>query len=711
MTSGSRTWGYRKDVFIVHSKHDSMHSEMFRALSEGLDEIGLSAYQYSDWEWLEVADEGGYWTSNSGLDRDLAAAYAEFDNYRDMFGIHRKEKEHGDVDRKELVRLISTAPAIVVLETEAPPTEGIVEELAVLRRLMMRRPSRRPHIGAVRSTETGFLSRDYPEWILASLQLVPGASRSVLRSLLLLLTMRVYLNASADRTVSRAKTQPAACLKWLDEMWQRTVHVLEACDSQLLEPPHDSVSKLIEDLLCISADTLAASGLNDSSEARHIGQRVATEPWAYCELENLGERSLRAALRVFDVVRDEGRDFLFDFLDHPVCAYGEKRRIVATAEIASAVELLERIDGRPGVEFFQDIIESAVGSRRRADYLRALGKYALTQSSDVKRDILRILKSVASCLSESPGVRASGLNEIGTFGTEDPAELTEWLTDLFRRTEDQARVNVLGALFRVSVDPPATIDLACAFLSEADPNSRLQIASMAWHVDSGRLYQALEEPENDRMRVMLLFSRLRARRRSTVAQLLSGIKDGTRYERTCCATFVEEWLREFTPTPEERQEIVEVVKPCLGDGDLILRVSALRGLVAAGETSCLDETLKMIRQLSLDDRISLVCPLLETAGDFLPCWPVDSILTQLLFHPQVEVRHSACYLAGAQRRENAQEKLQDLAREDFRSVFGRPQHIRKLIGRTVAEAAGLAIEKIEGKVPVTRLRGLFSSHH
>lgn len=689
----------RKDLFVIHTKSDDVHTALFNALSESFERTGLHVWQYSDWRWTEPDRTEPDWR----FDEDAVALMSSFE--RIIYGVTPRTVP-GDVDYETLRTLIVRTPAVLALEVPREKvTEGMWDEVRILD-VEFQRLFPFGRLALVSFGSEGFFTGRYPLRLGATLRLAvePEAGEGA-SARLALFGLRVLARQDMfGRLLSERRPEPL--LEALGLWTGKASQFLASGDSLSRLRPDPQAVLLIEELLSWARLAVCKFGAERVwRRLPRVGEWVTGCFDWYCGYADLSRRGLVDLVRLLASMGQPGVEALEMVRRCPFYREGDGSKVVSweamteatralAAEQRDAADLL--LDGAGSHVDAGDELDDADGELS-AFVIRGLGHLAEGGDAEERRRVAARLRRMVE--AGHLGVEAEAAS-VSSFALVAGREDAEWLGSLARGAgAPEVRLQAVLGLMRVCGREalPAVTD----FLRTADARARRFVASASWRIDDGRLYDLLldADPRDEKLAGNVLYSLTRAGNGRALDEAVRALSSGSSYLLSIAAVSAAEIMNRQRPGAERVRRLVELLVPLAEEQSEVVRLAAVGALLRCSERRYAAQAGRMIEESFAAGKPLLVRALLVNGGLGLPDWPDERVLRVLLFHQDPDIRGAAAFVAGHQRR--------DLFAEELRLLLEDPSEVHPYanaratsdLGPTVAESAAQALGRIEGTMP------------
>ena len=136
------------------------------------------------------------------------------------------------------------------------------------------------------------------------------------------------------------------------------------------------------------------------------------------------------------------------------------------------------------------------------------------------------------------------------------------------------------------------------FIQAASPSSRRTVGSAAWRVNRDNLYDALLEldPDDDKMRGVLLYSLLRAGNRRAYAELMNCLRSRSRYLHDVSAVFAVQVIDRFRLKDTEINELLVHLQGILHGCSEVARFAIVSAMIRCSKQEYVPNAEGLLRE-------------------------------------------------------------------------------------------------------------------
>lgn len=693
-----------KDLFIIHSKSDEELKKIYDGILSQLKNFRLKVWEYGDWSWKEIQER-------LKITGNIDPEYYEIisDVEREAYGLHEeRDLIEGDVDKETLEHILIHTPGIIVLEIgRQEATEGIKEEMDILDR-DVKRFQLSGGVGMVRSDILGYFSKQHP-YLISSTFLFERKSwglkdKQTQSYLLNIFALKMINRGIVSRYIlfSDNTFERKFALFW--KIWEQSVTLLDSCPALLLVHSHEEIAHLVEDLVCLARDILLNKGkklfIKKFSE---MTQWIINHFNNVCSFKRLGQKGLEATIDILEASGPEALGALKQIYRNP--SYWERPGcyVVSRDILIRSVEAIAHIKGKSSIDLLiKDIkkAHSGIDVRLLIEVLGILTKDTNQECKLKVTDFLIGLNEDGRISLDEKGACVQTIGRISSKGVE------RWLSDILKKEKNE-NIRRSAVLAFMNLFGEKSSPIAIEFLKDANVQSRTILASAAWRVDTDDFYDALLEcelHENEKLRGNILYSLVRARNSRANKKAIQALTSKSSYLKQIAVVVAGDCINYCKPSREEKQKLINALKDVSIGSSEVLKNYAFLALLKIGQEEYRSDAEELVLHYLTQEKIKLARVALADGGVNLVDWPESSLARKLLFHPVPEIRHVMAYIIGYQRREEFLEDLLILQRDISLVIpLYRTNHAMEVMGRTISEGALLAIRRIEGKLPFTKV--------
>ncbi len=687
---------HAKDIFVVHTRSIDVHRELHEKLSGMLDAVGLSIWQYQDWEWRRRNIE-----RDSRFSDDAADLMSDVD--KEIFGYRSPRQVSGDVDRDTLNRLLRRTPVVLVFELPGPETtDGVREEVRIVDKELDRLfPS--GHFGLIRFGADGYFSRRYPMHCGAILDV--GSATSVSTELL----DRVALFA-----VQMLMRKDMVSLLWTDQSWNEALERLNEWVERIRQgvARWDFMTRIGPDELIIELVGDALSWM--VSLERALGTRSfwtragALQDWltngfnGVCNVGDLHEQHLLNLIRLLAHLGPDGRAILREIVQKPVYRENANTAAVSWEALVASSRALAAVDGLREADPIIGMLTSGDDLDHMTDVLiQGLGRVAEQGDSTARQRAKGFLRELIAGERVEQSSIAHALSAFGRLA--EPSDAA-WLRALISgRMPEESRLQALIALMRAI--RTEACELVTDFITQARPRERRTIGSVAWMIDRDQLYDALlgADPQDEKMIGVVLHALIRAGNGRALTEANRCLRSQSSYLQTVAVVMIPQICNRCQLPDRKKYELGKAASAIVEHAKGLAHFGAVASCIRCSVSSHKKDADELLRISLGRGQVKRARSLLLDGGLGLPDWPTLRELRLLLFHPAAIIRGTAAFVAGIQRRSSVQRDLEFLESDPSEVAGFSSTEAMKDIGNTVSQSARLALERISGHGPPVRL--------
>ena len=559
--------------------------------------------------------------------------------------------------------------------------------------------------GLVRFGPSGCFIENYPQLITSTLDLNNTAedlSDNDLEETITILSLFVFRNlvrTSIYREVMKSRGELVRALQSFESLWEKTNEIIQACPYDLLYTYHPEIRKLIEEVVVWARDMVFAVGF--PAFCRHapkFAEWVIEEVERNQTYQNLSEEGLETTIDLLQVIRPPALTALLTICREPYFTEEPDVKASSIYILEKVVSVMDILTYNKSLEYLEKEFEHTTKLVQRIKLIRAVGVWAQNKNRDRKRDAAQIIKSIAM----SPEIdRRIKLACISAIGDGDIPGMVRWLLRQYENEADEElREECLISLI-VLLGKSAS-PLAIQFIQDASSEARQYVASVAWHIDQDDLYDTLLqiEPDNSELTGIVIISLTRTHNSRANSQTINGLSSHSYRLQQAAAISARYCFDYCQPSQGEREKLIQGLESLSHAEDETLRTYAILSLLNSGDEYFGRQGVEVINDLILKEEYSLARVLIYSGGTHMREWPEWSHCIDWLQNLSPQIRHMAIYILGYQRRQEFLNQLTWLQKDIcvVPRFYGSSQS-HEIMGKTVSQAATLAIRRIRGEIP------------
>ncbi|MGD8753659.1 MAG: hypothetical protein PVG14_19680 [Anaerolineales bacterium] len=552
----------------------------------------------------------------------------------------------------------------------------------------------------------GHLLETYPQLISSTLDLgktvadFPDVGQDEIDALLSLFAFRTLVRTCLYRQVMKSPQEHLAVLGSFQALWEKSFEIILAYPADLRHPYHPEIRMLIEELVVWARDLVSAVGFPAfQREAPKFVEWMIEDVERDQTYQNLSEDGLIATIDFLQAIRPPALEALLTICLEPYYTQEPDVKASSNSILEQVLSALDVVTHNDSLVYLQQALERAPRQRQRIKIIRAIGVWAGNQDPDRKREALRIIKSTVmspECDRSLKFACISAIRDGRLYG------MVRWLLKGYENaTDEELRAECLVSL--VVLLGKSAAPLVMGFIQDASAEARQYVASVAWRIDQDELYDALLqlEPDNSELFIIVILSLTRAHNPRANRLAIAGLASQKYRLQEGAAVLAGDCFDYCQPSQEEREKLIQGLEALSHAEDEALRRYAIASLLRSGDESFGGRGVEVINELILQGEVSLARVLIYNGGTHLPGWPERSPCIDWLQNVSPQIRHMSAYILGHQRRAEFLDQLTWLQSDIcvVPRLFGNPQS-HQIMGKTVAQAATLAIRRIHGEIPL-----------
>ena len=607
-----------KDVFVVHTRSIDLHRSLVGGMTKRLRALGLKVWQYSDWSWTSP---------------------------------------DGEVDRATLQELVTTTPAVIVLEvSEEALTSGIREEVKIIDN-DFDRLFPLGSLALISEPQAGFFAKTYPLRLGPMLELEAGAQPSdKLLDRVCVFTLRVAIRHDMLHNVLIEGDQNRSW--WaLDEWAAKAIIMIRDLPSLRREECDVEIPRLTEELLTWF-NTLSRNLSSSSTDLRQRTPRFCR--WivegfgGLVPHDRLSSSGLEALIQALGTIGDDNTGFLEDIRENPTCweQINSNEFEWSNEAVRSSTRAIARIKG---ISPFSYVLETVVGCDDLETALELLVEFA--ETADEKRTAGDFLLKRLAASREDAAVVSACINTIGDLRDRRASQVLNEIA----KTDSREDVRLAAVLALIEIDGHEAYAVIKEFLLNATATARIITASAAWRVDLEPIYDLLLTIESDpRMVANVLYSAERAKNPRARKLVRAGLTSNSIYLQQVAATAAGLLLDWLPDRDSYLAEMIPLLRTKLRTNDELLRTMAVISLVRAGQSDLADDAREILARFLVQRKFPVAQSVLVNAALGLADWPDNRTVRSLLYHTEPRIRGTTCFLIARQRRTSFASELGNL---------------------------------------------------
>jgi hypothetical protein len=687
------------DVFVIHSRDHVKHDLLFKGMAGWLSRFDVCVWKFRDRNGDMPGGE-----KYPDVERNDPRWENRLPHWQSM-----NKNRCVDVDHDAPVGVLTSTSAMIVFDCSSKEVSSeILEEIKMLKELRARfgEDQRIGGIGfgLVRFGPSGYFIENYPQLINSILELnntsedLSDTDLEETITILSLFAFRNLVRTSLYREVMKSLGELDRALQSFQSLWDKTNEIIQAYPYDLLNSHHPEIRKLIEEIMGWARDMVLAVGyLTFCQKAPEFTRWVLDEVVGDHIYQYLSEEGLETTIEFLQEIGPQALESLLTICREPY--YTEELNVKAssTSILNKVVSAMDILTNNKSLEYLVKEFEHAIGLDQRIMVIRAIGEWA-QNNRDRKHDAAQIIKSIAMRPEMDREIKLACISAIGDGGLHG---MVRWLLRQYEKEADEElRRDCLISLIMLlgkSANP-----LAMQYIQEASSEARQYVASVAWYIDQDDLYDALLqiEPDNSELAVIVILSLTRTHNPRAIRQTIEGLSSQSQRLQQMAAVSAGDCFEYCQPSQGEREKLIQGLETLSHTEDENLRIYAILSLLISGEEALGHRGVEVINDLILKENYSLARVLIYSGGTHMREWPECSQCIDWLQNLTPHIRHMTTYILGYQRRQEFLDQMTWLQRDIcvVPCFYSNPQS-HEIMGRTVSQAAALAIRRIWGKIP------------